>query len=92
MSSPASRDHQAKERARAAAKSLIKEGSGWDAIRLATAVKQGQRDALAQAITWVESTLPEHQQRIEALLNETSGESKSCGSGSQAFPGQARAP
>jgi len=87
MSSPASRDHQAKERARAAAKSLIKEGGGWDAVRLATAVKQGQRDALAQAITWVESTLPEHQQRIEALLNETSGESKSLRIGFTGIPG-----
>lgn len=87
MPSPASRDHKAKERARAAAKSLIKEGSGWDSFRLATAVKQGQRDALAQAITWVESTLPEHQPRIEALLNATSSESKSLRIGFTGIPG-----
>lgn len=31
---------------------------------------QGQREALAQAITWVESTLPEHQERIAKLLEE----------------------
>ena len=87
MASPASRDRAAKERARAAAKSLIKEGSGWDARRLATAVKEGQRDALAQAITWVESALPEHQERIEALLNETSGDSSSLRIGFTGIPG-----
>ena len=31
----------------------------------------GKRDALAQAITWVESTLPEHQARNEELLRRT---------------------
>ena len=87
MASPASRDRAAKERARAAAKSLIKEGSGWDARRLATAVKEGQRDALAQAITWVESALPEHQERIEAVLNETSGDSSSLRIGFTGIPG-----
>lgn len=87
MPSPASRDRTAKERARAAAKSLIKEGSGWDAIRLAAAVKKGHRDALAQAITWVESALPEHQERIEALLNATSGEPSSLRIGFTGIPG-----
>jgi LAO/AO transport system kinase len=37
---------------------------------LAAAVCQGQREALAQAITWVESNLPEHQERIAKLLEE----------------------
>ena len=87
MASPASRDHKAKERARATAKSLIKEGSGWDAERLATAVKEGQRDALAQAITWVESSLPEHQERIEALLNKTPGNAASMRIGFTGIPG-----
>ena len=87
MTPPSSRDQTAKERARSAAKSLIKEGSGWDAQRLAAAVKEGQREALAQAITWVESTLPEHQERIEALLNETSVESPSLRIGFTGIPG-----
>ena len=38
---------------------------------LAEAVLAGKRDALAQAITWVESTLPEHQARNEELLRRT---------------------
>ena len=46
MASTASRDRAAKERARAAAKSLIKEGSGWDARRLATAVKKANETHL----------------------------------------------
>ena len=33
-------------------------------------MREGHREALAQAITWVESTLPEHQERIAHLLEE----------------------
>ena len=73
-------------------RSLIKEGSGWDAERLATAVKEGQRDALAQAITWVESSLPEHQERIEALLNKPLATQQACASASQASQGWKKHP
>jgi LAO/AO transport system kinase len=41
----------------------------WDQpAALAAAVRQGQRRALAQAITLVESTRPEHRRQAEALL------------------------
>ena len=53
------------------AKSSIHGVSTWTAESLAKAVLAGKREALAQAITWVESTLPEHQARNEELLRRT---------------------
>ena len=44
---------------------------GLDPETLANAVREGQREALAQAITWVESAHPDHQDRNEALLRLT---------------------
>jgi LAO/AO transport system kinase len=61
----------ARARARNLAKSSIHGVPSWTAESLAAAVLAGKRDALAQAITWVESTLPEHQARNEELLRRT---------------------
>ncbi|MGB2470649.1 MAG: methylmalonyl Co-A mutase-associated GTPase MeaB, partial [Flavobacteriales bacterium] len=69
MTDKASSD--ARARARSLAKSSIHGVHSWTAESLAAAVLAGQRDALAQAITWVESTLPEHQARNEELLRLT---------------------
>ena len=69
MTDKASSD--ARARARSLAKSSIHGVHSWTAESLAKAVLAGQRDALAQAITWVESTLPEHQARNEELLRLT---------------------
>ena len=69
MTSKASSD--ARARARSLAKSSIHGVHSWTAESLAKAVLAGQREALAQAITWVESTLPEHQPRNEELLRLT---------------------
>ena len=69
MTDKASSD--ARARARSLAKSSIHGVHSWTAESLAEAVLAGQRDALAQAITWVESTLPEHQARNEELLRRT---------------------
>ena len=69
MTDKASSD--ARARARNLAKSSIHGVPSWTAESLAEAVLAGKRDALAQAITWVESTLPEHQARNEELLRRT---------------------
>ena len=66
MSSDASSPQNARSRARDAARALIQSAQAWTPASLAKAVREGQREALAQAITWVESAHPEHQDRNEA--------------------------
>ena len=87
MSTSQSRKNEAKERARATAKSRIQQGDVWTPESLAKAVNEGQRDALAQAITWVESSLPEHQQRIETLLHRAQPKGQSLRLGFTGIPG-----
>lgn len=41
----------------------------WTADQLAQRVLQGDRDALSTAITWCESTLMEHRQKAQAVLD-----------------------
>ena len=41
-----------------------------DPSHLAQAIRDGDRRALARAITLVESSLPEHRRQAEALLEE----------------------
>jgi LAO/AO transport system kinase len=77
----------ARDRARKNAAGTIRQASAWTPESLASALAQGQRDALAQAITWVESTLPEHQSRIESLLELTSAPRNSLRIGFTGIPG-----
>ena len=87
MGKQASSKDLAKQRAREAARSLIQDATAWTPESLAAAIHGGQRDALAQAITWVESNLPEHQARIEALLNLTPSKGSSVRIGFTGIPG-----
>ena len=87
MGKQASSKDLAKQRAREAARSLIQDANPWTPESLAAAIQDGQRDALAQAITWVESNLPEHQARIEALLNLTTRKGSSVRIGFTGIPG-----
>ena len=48
---------EARKKAREAASDRIKQAQHWSPESLAEAVCAGNRDALAQAITWVESCL-----------------------------------
>ena len=68
MASTKSGPNDARDRARKAAQQLIQDSHTWTPETLADAVRSGRRDALAQAITWVESDLPEHQAFIEKLM------------------------
>jgi len=77
----------ARDRARKNAAGIIRQAPAWTPETLAAAVTEGQRDALAQAITWVESTLPEHQPRIESLLHLTSAPRNSLRIGFTGIPG-----
>ena len=87
MGKQASSKDLAKQRAREAARLLIQDANPWTPESLAAAIRDGQRDALAQAITWVESNLPEHQARIEALLNLTTSKGSSVRIGFTGIPG-----
>jgi len=87
MGKQASSKDLAKQRAREAARLLIQDANPWTPESLAAAIHDGQRDALAQAITWVESHLPEHQARIEALLNLTPSKGSSVRIGFTGIPG-----
>ncbi len=87
MGATSSSKETAKARARAQARSTIQDASTWTPSTLAAAVQSGQRDALAQAITWVESALPEHQERIEALLQHAPGNGQSIRIGFTGIPG-----
>jgi len=77
----------AKERARDAARLSIRGAQSWTPETLAEAVRQGKREALAQAITWVESSLPDQQPHIEALLAELPASDKSIRVGFTGIPG-----
>lgn len=79
--------NEAKERAREAARHSIREASAWTPQDLARAVVEGKREALAQAITWVESTAPEHQPFIEELLADLPHSSASMRVGFTGIPG-----
>ena len=68
MAHSSKRSQTAKEKALRAATAQIRGTTPWTPEELANAVRAGRREALAQAITWVESTLPEHQERNERLL------------------------
>lgn len=77
----------AKNRAREAARHTIRDAQDWTPSELAQAVLEGRREALAQAITWVESSLPHHQDRIEALLSQLPPASDSLRVGFTGIPG-----
>lgn len=88
MSSDGSSSKQsARDRAREAARSLIQSAQSWTPESLAKAVCEGQREALAQAITWVESAHPEHQDRIERLLQLAPSQGRSIRIGFTGIPG-----
>jgi len=82
---PANQD--AKQRARDAARMSIRGAQSWTPTTLAEAVRAGKREALAQAITWVESSLPEQQPHIEALLAELPASEQSLRIGFTGIPG-----
>ena len=87
MPSNASSKHRARKRAREAARSLIQSAHAWTPESLAHAVCEGQREALAQAITWVESAHPDHQDRIESLLHLAPSQGRSLRIGFTGIPG-----
>ena len=91
MSSDASSPQNARSRARDAARALIQSAQAWTPESLAKAVREGQREALAQAITWVESAHPDHQDRNEALLRLAPVRGRACASDLREFLGPARA-
>lgn len=78
---------KARQLAREAASSLIRKGPSWTVETLAKAVKSGNREALAQAITWVESTKREHQPQIEQLLEQTAERTEALRIGITGIPG-----
>ena len=91
MSSDASSPQNARSRARDAARALIQSAQAWTPESLAKAVREGQREALAQAITWVESAHPNHQDRNEALLRLAPVRGRACALDSRGFQGPAKA-
>ena len=87
MSSDASSPQHARSRARDAARALIQSAQAWTPESLAKDVREGQREALAQAITWVESAHPDHQDRNEALLRLAPSAGQSVRIGFTGIPG-----
>ena len=78
---------EARKKAREAASDRIKQAQQWSPESLAKAVCAGNRDALAQAITWVESAAPDHQRRIESLLSHLPQPGNSLRVGLTGIPG-----
>ena len=78
---------EARKKARKAASDRIKQAQQWSPESLAEAVCAGNRDALAQAITWVESAAPDHQRRIESLLSHLPQPGNSLRVGLTGIPG-----
>ena len=68
MAAKEAEGNNAKARAREAARLSIQQAATPSPIDLADSIKRGHREALAQAITLVESNHPDHQSQIEELL------------------------
>ena len=87
MSSSNQSKEEARSRARNLAQNAIKDLQLGSLEDLAQAIRLGQREALAQGITLIESSLLEHQPRIEKLLNLLPGNAKSVRIGFTGIPG-----
>lgn len=87
MSSSNQSKEEARSRARDLAQHAIRDVQHGSIEDLAQAIRLGQREALAQGITLVESSLPEHQTRIEQLLNLLPGNVNSMRIGFTGIPG-----
>lgn len=79
--------HSARDKARLEATARIQQAHQWTPESLAREVMAGNREALAQAITWVESSNPSHQDRIEALLSSLPQQTNSLRLGITGIPG-----
>ena len=79
--------NSARDKARLEATARIQQAHQWTPESLAREVVAGNREALAQAITWVESSNPSHQDRIEALLSALPQRTNSLRLGITGIPG-----
>jgi LAO/AO transport system kinase len=79
--------NSARDKARLEATARIQQAHQWKPEDLAREVMAGNREALAQAITWVESSNPSHQNRIEALLSALPQQTNSLRLGITGIPG-----